>query len=83
MGIPRRLSSATASIRARGLGVCGSVARHARSSHVGIDRSACTGARTAAATMTSASRRTSGDFVSTDAGVALAPRASHTPGMSR
>ena len=35
MGMPARLSSATASSRARGLGVCGSVARQASSSSVG------------------------------------------------
>ena len=38
--IPARLSSATASSRARGFGVCGSVARHARSSIVGTDSAA-------------------------------------------
>ena len=38
--IPARLSSATASSRARGCGVCGSVARHAFSSSVGTDSAA-------------------------------------------
>ena len=38
VGMPARLSSATASSRARGFGVCGSLARHAFSSSVGIDR---------------------------------------------
>ena len=42
VGIPARLSSATASSRARGCGVCGSVARHAFSSSVGTDRHALT-----------------------------------------
>ena len=42
VGIPLRLSSATASSRARGCGVCGSVARHAFSSSVGTDRQALT-----------------------------------------
>ena len=37
-GCPARLSSATASSRARGCGVCGSVARHAFSSSVGTER---------------------------------------------
>ena len=37
-GCPPRLSSATASIRAFGLGVCGSLARHGFSSIVGIER---------------------------------------------
>ena len=38
VGMPARFSSATASNRARGLGVCGSVARHAFSSSVGTER---------------------------------------------
>ena len=42
VGIPARLSSATASRRAFGLGVWGSVARHAFSSSVGIERFALT-----------------------------------------
>ena len=42
VGMPIRLSSATASSRARGCGVCGSVARHAFSSSVGTDRHALT-----------------------------------------
>ncbi len=47
VGIPARFSSATASRRARGLGVCGSVARHAFSSSVGIDRQALNSVRCA------------------------------------
>src|SRR4051795_8784049 len=43
VGIPARLSSPTASSRARGCGVCGSVARHAFSSSVGTDRFAVIG----------------------------------------
>ena len=38
VGMPARLSSATASIRLRGCGVCGSLARQAFSSRVGIER---------------------------------------------
>ena len=44
VGMPARLSSATASSRARGFGVCGSVARQAFSSSVGTDRHALTSA---------------------------------------
>ena len=40
VGMPARASSATASSRAAGCGVCGSVARHARSSSVGTDSAA-------------------------------------------
>ena len=40
VGIPAALSFATASSRARGCGVCGSLARHAFSSSVGTDRHA-------------------------------------------
>ena len=45
--IPARFSSATASIRFRGCGVCGSVARQAFSSRVGIDRLAVNSVRSA------------------------------------
>ena len=38
VGMPARFSSATASRRLRGCGVCGSVARHAFSSSVGTER---------------------------------------------
>ena len=43
--MPRRRSSATASRRAVGLGVCGSVARQAFSSRVGTERLTETGSR--------------------------------------
>ena len=45
VGIPSRFSSATASIRFRGCGVCGSVALQAFSSRVGIERLATNSVR--------------------------------------
>ena len=82
VGMPGRLSSATASIRARGCGVCGSVARHAFSSSVGIDRFAVTRARSAISRNRSMSRSSSGDFVSTEHGFATSRSASQIPRMS-
>ena len=68
--IPRRRSSATASSRALGLGVCGSVSRQAFSSSVGTER--FTDTRSPASrkrSKISMSRITSGDLVSTETGV--------------
>ena len=83
VGIPARLSSATASIRLRGCGVCGSLARHAFSSSVGIDRLAANPATSWICLISSMSRSSSGDFVSTDDGVPESRMASQIPGMSR
>ena len=82
VGIPRRLSSATASSRARGFGVCGSVARHAFSSSVGTDRHALTCVRSATWHSRSASRSTSGDFVRIEHGFAKSRIASQIPRIS-
>ena len=76
VGIPARFSSATASRRARGLGVCGSVARHAFSSSVGIDRQALNCVRCASSRISSISRSNSGDLVSTEHGLPVPPAAS-------
>ena len=78
--MPWRLSSATASIRLRGCGVCGSVDRHSFSSSVGIDRLALMfGTRF----ISSTSRSSSGDFDSTDAGVFESASARQISGISR
>ena len=69
VGIPARLSSATASIRLRGWGVRGSVARQARSSRVGIERLARELGAPASSRIRSRSRSSSGDFVSTEHGL--------------
>ena len=82
-GCPARLSSATASIRSRGCGVCGSVARHAFSSIVGIDRFALNPRRSAISLNSSMSRSSSGDFVSTEHGFRESRIASQIPRMSR
>ena len=83
VGMPARLSSATASSRAFGLGVCGSLARHAFSSIVGTDRFAAISVTSATSRMRSRSRSSSGDFVSTEHGVALSRSASQIPRISR
>ena len=69
--MPARLSSATASSRARGCGVCGSLARHAFSSRVGHrEVRAALGAPRRSRCSRSRSRSSSGDFVSTEHGLA-------------
>ena len=68
--IPARFSSATASIRFRGWGVCGSVSRHAFSSSVGIERLAENSVRSEISFISFRSRTSSGDFVSTEHGLA-------------
>ena len=82
MRIPARFSSATASIRLRGCGVCGSVSRHAFSSSVGIDRFAVKSVRSEISFIRSRSRRSSGDLVSTEHGFAKSRIASQIPRMS-
>ena len=82
VGIPWRLSSATASSRARGWGVCGSVARHARSSRVGTERQALTSVTAAISLRRSTSRSTSGDFVRMEQGFAKSRMAAQMPRMS-
>ncbi len=82
VGMPWRLSSATASSRARGFGVCGSVARHAFSSSVGTDRQALTSVTAAISFSRSTSRSTSGDFVRIEHGLAASRSASQMPRMS-
>ena len=79
VGMPARLSSATASMRLRGCGVCGSLARQAFSSSVGIDRLA---AKLGICLNSSMSRSSSGDLVSTELGVLESRMASQTPGSS-
>ena len=81
-GMPARLSSRTASIRARGLGVCGSVARHAFSSRVGIERFAVKSVTAAISFIRSRSRSSSGDLVSTEQGLAKSRIASQIPCIS-
>ena len=80
--MPWRLSSATASSRARGCGVCGSVARHAFSSSVGTDRHALTSVPSAISCSRSRSRSSSGDFVRIEHGFAASRIASQIPRMS-
>ena len=82
VGMPARFSSATASIRLRGCGVCGSLARHAFSSSVGMERFAANPAAAWTSFISSMSRSSSGDFVSTDDGVPESRMASQMPGMS-
>ena len=83
VGMPARLSSPTASRRARGLGVCGSLARHASRSIVGTERFALTGATAAISLSRSRSRSTSGDFVSTEHGLRVSRNAAQTSRISR
>jgi len=68
--IPARVSAATASSLARGLGVCGSVARHAFSSSVGTESAALNSVRSAICCISSRSRSSSGDFVRIEHGFA-------------
>ena len=81
-GIPWRLSSATASMRLRGCGVCGSLERQAFSSSVGIERFAANPAASWICFISSTSRNNSGDLVSTEEGVCESRIASQIPGMS-
>ena len=83
VGMPAALSALTAARRARGLGVCGSVARHAPSSRVGTERFADTSVTAAISCSSGRSRSSSGDFVSTEHGVAVSRSAAQIPGMSR
>jgi hypothetical protein len=63
--------------------VCGSVARHAFSSSVGTDRFAVIGVPESAISFISGrSRRSSGDFVSTEHGLRKSRNASQIPGIS-
>ena len=80
--MPARLCSATASIRAFGLGVCGSLARHGFSSIVGIDRFAAMSVTAAISRIRSRSRSNSGDFVSTEHGFAASRSAVQIPRIS-
>ena len=82
VGIPLRLSSSTASSRARGCGVCGSVARHAFSSSVGTDRHALISVTFAISFIRSRSRSSSGDLVRIEHGFAKSRNASQIPRMS-
>jgi hypothetical protein len=63
--------------------VCGSVARQAFSSSVGIDRHALKLVRCAICSMSARSRNSSGDFVSTEHGLAASRSASQIPSISR
>ena len=82
VGIPARLSSPTASSRARGFGVCGSVCRQAFSSSVGTENDALMSATSAISRSRSRSRRTSGDFVRIEQGLRASRSASQIPRMS-
>ncbi len=82
--MPRLRSSATASSRATGLGVCRSVARHASSSNVGTERFTDTlSPASTKRSKISTSRITSGDLVSTETGVRAASKASRISGSIR
>ena len=81
--IPRRRSSATASRRAPGLGVCGSVARQASSSRVGTERLTETGRCFAIRSKISTSRIASGDLVRTETGVSACSSAARISGIIR
>ena len=63
--------------------MCGSLARQAFSSSVGIDRLAANPATSWICFMSSTSRSRSGDLVSTDDGVRESRIASQIPGISR
>ena len=67
---PCHHSRKRASSRARGFGVCGSVARHAFSSSVGTDRHALTSVTAAISFSRSTSRSSSGDLVRIEHGFA-------------
>ena len=81
--MPLLLSSATASSRARGLGLCGSVARQAVSSRVGTERFTWTFTFSFMRLKISRSERTSGDLVRTETGLPASSRASSTSRVSR
>ena len=82
--MPRRRSSATASRRAAGLGVCGSVARQASSSRVGTERLTETASPFFAIRSNSfTSRITSGDLVRTETGVSASSSAAKISGIIR
>ena len=76
--MPASRSAATASIRLRGLGVPGSVARHAFRSSVGIDRFAANFAFSSSFLNRSISRSSSGDLVSTEHGLRASSICSQT-----
>ena len=82
VGMPAAFSFATASSRALGCGVCGSVARHAFSSSVGTERHALISARSATSSIRSRSRRSSGDLVRIEHGFAASRSAAQIPRMS-
>ena len=82
VGMPARLSSATASSRLRGCGVWGSVDRQAFSSSVGTERLAVNPTRSASCCMSGRSRSSSGDLVSTEHGVSASCSASQISGIS-
>ena len=83
VGIPARLSSATASRRLRGWGVCGSVSRQAFSSSVGTDRLAANSVTSTSSFISSMSRSSRGDLVSTEQGLAKSRIASQIPSIRR
>ena len=62
--------------------MCGSVCRQTFSSSVGTEKLTDTDVTCAICLRRSRSRRTSGDFVSTEQGVAVSRSASQIPGMS-
>ena len=62
--------------------MCGSVARHAFASSVGIERFAWIRVTAAISFISSMSRSSSGDFVRTEQGLAASRSASQMPGMS-
>ena len=62
--------------------MCGSVARHAFSSSVGTDSAALNSVRSLICCISSRSRSSSGDFVSTEHGLAASRIASQIPGIS-
>ena len=62
--------------------MCGSVARQAFSSSVGIDRQALNSVTAAISFIRSRSRSSSGDFVSTEHGLRKSRNASQIPRMS-
>ena len=82
-GMPASLIRATASIRLRGCGVPGSVARHTSSSSVPIEKHSSTRCARAASTRRSRSRSTSVPFVRIENGFPASPRTSMMPCVSR
>ena len=83
VGIPARFSSPAASSRFRGWGVWGSVSRQAFSSRVGTERLAAKSVTSTSCFISSMSRRSSGDLVSTEQGFAKSRIASQIPSISR